>query len=74
MSEVPTLCLDHLTPAQARAFMIAENKLVENADWDLRIQSLEEVGDRVDDPADALPEVLAGPASLRSYWRCRISI
>jgi hypothetical protein len=91
MSEVPTLCLDHLTPAQARAFMIAENKLVENADWndqllaqqlkeligldfsleltgfemgeiDLRIQSLEEVGDRVDDPADAVPEVLAGPA------------
>src|SRR6266481_1688295 len=24
-SEVPTLCLDHLTPAQARAFAIADN-------------------------------------------------
>jgi ParB-like chromosome segregation protein Spo0J len=23
-TEVPTLCLDHLTPAQARAFMIAD--------------------------------------------------
>lgn len=34
ITEVPTLCLDHLTPAQARAFMIADNKLVENADWD----------------------------------------
>jgi DNA modification methylase len=93
MTEVPTLCLDHLTRAQARAFMIAENKLVENADWDdqllaqqlkelsligldfsleltgfemgeidLRIQSLEEVRDRVDDPADAVPEVLADQA------------
>jgi ParB-like chromosome segregation protein Spo0J len=26
-SEVPTLCLDHLTPAQARAFMITDNRL-----------------------------------------------
>src|SRR6201993_5520284 len=89
ITEVPTLCLDHLTPAQARAFMIADNKLVENADWDdqllaqqlkdlsligldfsleltgfemgeidLRIQSLEEVPDRLNDRADAVPEVL----------------
>jgi len=102
MTEVPTLCLDHLTRAQARAFMIAENKLVENADWDdqllaqqlkelsligldfsleltgfemgeidLRIQSLEEVRDQVDDPADAVPEVLAGPAisKIGDRWR-----
>ena len=26
-TEVPTLCLDHLTPAQARAFRIADNRL-----------------------------------------------
>jgi hypothetical protein len=26
-----TRCLDHLTPAQARAFRIADNKLTENA-------------------------------------------
>src|SRR5712675_3052367 len=32
-SEVPTLCLDHLTPAQARAFMIADNRLTEIASW-----------------------------------------
>lgn len=31
MNEVPTLCLEHLTPAQARAFRIADNKLTENA-------------------------------------------
>jgi ParB-like chromosome segregation protein Spo0J len=33
-TEVPTLCLDHLTPAQARAFMIADNRLAEIAVWD----------------------------------------
>src|ERR1700736_544423 len=33
-TEVPTLCLDHLTPAQARAFMIADNRLTEIATWD----------------------------------------
>ena len=102
ITEVPTLCLDHLTPAQARAFMIADNKLVENADWDdqllaqqlkdlsligldfsleltgfemgeidLRIQSLEEVSDRLNDPADAVPEVMAGPAvsKIGDLWR-----
>jgi ParB-like chromosome segregation protein Spo0J len=34
IDEVPTLCLDHLTPAQVRAFRIADNKLTENATWD----------------------------------------
>ena len=34
ITEVPTLCLDHLTPAQARAFMIADNRLTEIAVWD----------------------------------------
>jgi DNA modification methylase len=36
-SEVPTLCLDHLSPAQARAFMIADNRLAEVATWDDRL-------------------------------------
>jgi ParB-like chromosome segregation protein Spo0J len=36
-TEVPTLCLDHLTSAQARAFRIADNKLSENAEWDDRL-------------------------------------
>ncbi|HEY2534133.1 MAG TPA: ParB N-terminal domain-containing protein [Xanthobacteraceae bacterium] len=34
ITEVPTLCLDHLTPAQARAFAIADNRLTEIASWD----------------------------------------
>src|SRR5262249_24614874 len=37
ITEVPTLCLDHLTPAQARAFAIADNRLTEIASWDDRI-------------------------------------
>jgi ParB-like chromosome segregation protein Spo0J len=37
ITEVPTLCLDHLTPAQARAFMIADNRLTEISIWDDRL-------------------------------------
>jgi DNA modification methylase len=90
--EVPTLRLDHLTPAQARAFMIADNRLTEIATWDdpllaqqlkdlsvlgldfsieitgfemgeidLRIASLEDMPDRADDPADAVPDLSLRP-------------
>src|ERR1700719_1891864 len=37
MTEVPTLCLDHLTPAQVRAFRIADNRLTEISTWDDRL-------------------------------------
>ena len=37
VTEVPTLCLDHLTAAQARAFMIADNRLTEISAWDDRL-------------------------------------
>ena len=45
MTEVPTVCLDHLTSAEARAFLIADNKLTENATWDdqLLAQQLKEL-------------------------------
>jgi DNA modification methylase len=36
-TEVPTLRLDHLTPAQVRTFMIADNRLAEVAVWDDRL-------------------------------------
>jgi DNA modification methylase len=37
ITEVPTLRLDHLSPAEARAFMIADNRLTEIATWDDRL-------------------------------------
>jgi ParB-like chromosome segregation protein Spo0J len=33
-TEVPTICLDHLSEAQATAFAIADNRLSELASWD----------------------------------------
>ncbi len=35
--EVPTIRLDHLTDAEARAFMIADNRLTETSVWDDRL-------------------------------------
>jgi ParB-like chromosome segregation protein Spo0J len=34
MAEVPVIVLAHLTPAQKRALIIADNKLALNAGWD----------------------------------------
>src|ERR1700692_3237780 len=36
-AEVPVIRLEHLTPAQARAFNIADNRLTETASWDERL-------------------------------------
>jgi hypothetical protein len=36
-NEVPTISLEHLSEAQARAFMIADNRLTEIASWDDRL-------------------------------------
>ena len=34
MEKVPTVCLDHLTDAEKRAYIIADNKIAENSYWD----------------------------------------
>src|SRR5215472_8980828 len=34
LTEVPTMCLNHLTPQQIRAFRIADNRLTEISTWD----------------------------------------
>ncbi len=34
ITAVPIVRLEHLTPVQARAFSIADNKLTENGEWD----------------------------------------
>ncbi len=36
-SEIPTVSLDHLTQAQRDVFMLADNKLAENATWDKQL-------------------------------------
>jgi hypothetical protein len=41
MHDIPTVCVDHLTPAQIRAYVIADNKLAENAGWDRKLLALE---------------------------------
>ena len=33
LREVPTIVLDHLSAAKARAFMVADNRLAEGAEW-----------------------------------------
>lgn len=38
---VPTLCLEHLSPEQVKAYIIADNKLAENAGWDTDILAIE---------------------------------
>jgi len=34
MTQVPTIMIEHLSEVQIRAFMIADNRLTENSDWD----------------------------------------
>jgi len=34
LTEVPVICLGHLTEAQARAYRIADNRIAENSKWD----------------------------------------
>jgi DNA modification methylase len=41
MNEVPTICIEHLTDAQKRAYVIADNRLAEKAGWDRDILAIE---------------------------------
>jgi len=68
LETVPVVVLDHLTPTQRRALVIADNRIAENAGWDdelLRVE-LEALNDEGFDldltgfDADALAELLAG--------------
>jgi ParB-like chromosome segregation protein Spo0J len=47
LTEVPVVVLDHLTPDQKRAYVLADNKLALNAGWDLSLLQAEisELGD-----------------------------
>lgn len=47
LKQVPTLALSHMSPAERRAYMLADNKLALNAGWDpdLLAQELQELID-----------------------------
>nr|DAJ92796.1 MAG TPA: adenine specific DNA methyltransferase [Caudoviricetes sp.] len=65
---VPVVVLDHLTPTQRRALVIADNRIAENADWDLdvlrvELEALQLEGFDLDITgfdADALADLIAG--------------
>ena len=65
---VPVVVLDHLTPTQRRALVLADNRIAENASWDeelLRVElaDLQDAGFDLDITgfdADALAELMAG--------------
>ena len=41
MADIPTVRVDRLTPAQIRAYVVADNKIAENAGWDRELLALE---------------------------------
>lgn len=51
LREVPVITLAHLTPAQRRAYVIADNKLALNAGWDLEML-VAELGELRDEDFD----------------------
>ena len=65
---VPVVVLDHLTPTQRRALVIADNRIAENAGWDdamlrIELEALQIEGFDLDITgfdADALAELMAG--------------
>ena len=41
LGDIPTVRVDHLTPAQIRAYVIADNKLAEKSGWDRNLLAIE---------------------------------
>jgi DNA modification methylase len=73
LTEVPVIVLDHLTPTQRRALVIADNRLALSAGWDeemlrVELQSLEEEGfdlDLVGFTDEEVEELLRDPEETR---------
>ena len=41
LTEVPCVCIEHLTPAQKRAYILADNRLAELSGWDEKLLKIE---------------------------------
>ncbi|MCE5308176.1 MAG: site-specific DNA-methyltransferase [Acidobacteriales bacterium] len=73
MTEVPVIVLDHLTPTQRRALVLADNRLALSAGWDeemlrVELESLQEEGfdlDIVGFTEDEIEELLREPDEAR---------
>ena len=69
---VPVVVLDHLTPTQRRALVIADNRIAENAGWDDAMLQVELAALQEDNfdlaltgfDADALADLLAGEETI----------
>ncbi|NBU69965.1 MAG: site-specific DNA-methyltransferase [Bacteroidetes bacterium] len=76
LATVPTIRLDHLTPEQVKAYVIADNRLAEKAGWDKEILALElqhlmelDLSFEVDVTGFSLPEIdlmLQAPADKKA--------
>ena len=49
MDQVPIICIDHLTKAQQKALVIADNQLATNAGWDMDMLKAEIEGLKLED-------------------------
>jgi DNA modification methylase len=60
LTHVPVICLDHLTASQKRAYLIADNKIAEQAGWNRELLAIElgELADLL--PAEDLEISLTG--------------
>src|SRR5260370_22351011 len=60
LTHVPTICLDHLTVLQKRAYLIADNRIAEQAGWNREMLAIE-LGELIDLlPAEDLEVSLTG--------------
>lgn len=74
MEMVPVVVLEHLSPTQRRALVIADNRIAENAGWDEAMLRVEMEALQLDDfdmsltgfDADALAELMAGGGDEQS--------
>ncbi len=50
IKQVPTIKLSHMTAAQKRAYIIADNRIAENGSWDAKLLALEHEAIQLLDP------------------------
>ncbi|MGH6658583.1 MAG: ParB/Srx family N-terminal domain-containing protein [Sphingomicrobium sp.] len=51
LNSVPTIKLSHMSPAQKRAYIIADNRIAENGGWDRKLLALEHEAIQLLDPS-----------------------